>query len=551
MVKEISKNRFFVKKVLFSLIIISAILMTVGYSAINAVILEVNGMVLANPQDGIFITDAVYNTSNNADLTTSHIDNFYGTSLSSYINLTNDPTSSITYTINMYNSDTTSKYFDVATYMPMDDNSTYTNPNITYTLNGLNKYDEVPGKASITFTITFHYLDSNNISMTDLSSYLNFRFISAEDLVTITLNANGGALGTTTMLGKKGDAIGTMPIPTKTNYSFEGWYTALSGGTLYNSETILGSESEITLYARYTANPIQINNVPTITMTQAEASAYYGQVVNLVNGSSFNPNASDQRTWRVFYIDTENKYGDGKGTIYLKADESSSKLIRFSTTFDGTYIEGYTSKFNTLSSTRYYKINGNNVVDSSGNVINTKYLQLNPTYAAGRKNISSTIFYENEKAAAYLSDPSQFTAYADSRTNYAVGSPSIEMWFDAWNSLYGTNYRFYYQYNVGVDGTTGQQKLPGYQMKLNSAAWNQAAGVDENLNISTIDTTGMFATTNGVWTSSPAIVYGGASLVRISSAGFIGNATINMNYAYEPVVSLNQQAMVYTTSYTG
>ena len=551
MVKEISKNRFFVKKVLFSLIIISAILMTVGYSAINAVILEVNGMVLANPQDGIFITDAVYNTSNNADLTTSHIDNFYGTSLSSYINLTNDPTSSITYTINMYNSDTTSKYFDVATYMPMDDNSTYTNPNITYTLNGLNKYDEVPGKASITFTITFHYLDSNNISMTDLSSYLNFRFISAEDLVTITLNANGGALGTTTMLGKKGDAIGTMPIPTKTNYAFEGWYTALSGGTLYNSETILGNESEITLYARYTANPIQINNVPTITMTQSEAKAYYGQVVNLVNGSSFNPNASDQRTWRVFYIDTENKYGDGKGTIYLKADESSSKLIRFSTTFDGTYVEGYTAKFTTLSSTRYYKINGNNVVDSSGNVINTKYLQLNPTYAAGRKNISSTIFFENEKAAAYLSDPSQFTAYADSRTNYAVGSPSIEMWFDAWNSLYGTNYRFYYQYNVGVDGTTGQQKLPGYQMKLNSAAWNQAAGVDENLNISTIDTTGMFATTNGVWTSSPAIVYGGASLVRISSAGFIGNATINMNYAYEPVVSLNQQAMVCTTSYTG
>lgn len=548
---EVSSNMKLVNRMLLVFMTISVIFMAVGYSAINAITFEVTGMALATPQEGIFITDAVYNTSTNADLTTSHISSFYGSSLSSYVNLTNDPASSITYTISMYNSDATSKYFDAVTYMPMDDNSTYTNPNITYSLNGLEKYDEVPGKTPITFTITFYYLDNTNITETDLSSYLNFRFISAEDLVTITFNANGGTLGTTTMLGKKGDAIGTMPIPTKTNYSFEGWYTALSGGTLYNSETILGSESEITLYARYTANPIQINNVPTITMTQAEASAYYGQVVNLVNGSSFNPNASDQRTWRVFYIDTENKYGDGKGTIYLKADESSSKLTRFSTTFDGTNIEGYTSKFTTLSSTRYYKINGNNVVDSSGNVINTKYLQLNPTYAAGRKNISSTIFFENEKAAAYLSDPSQFTAYTDSRTNYAIGSPSIEMWFDAWNSLYGTNYRFYYQYNVGVDGTTGQQKLPGYQMKLNSSAWNQAAGVDGNLNISTIDTTGMFATSNGVWTSSPAIVYGGASLVRISSAGFIGNATINMNYAYEPVVSLNQQAMVYTTSYTG
>ena len=548
---EVSSNMKLVNRMLLVFMTISVIFMAVGYSAINAITFEVAGMALATPQEGIFITDAVYNTSTNADLTTSHISSFYGSSLSSYVNLTNDPSSSITYTISMYNSDATSKYFDAVTYMPMDDNSTYTNQNITYSLNGLEKYDEVPGKTPITFTITFYYLDNTNITETDLSSYLNFRFISAEDLVTITFNANGGTLGTTTMLGKKGDAIGTMPIPTKTNYSFEGWYTALSGGTLYNSETILGSESEITLYARYTANPIQINNVPTITMTQSEAKAYYGQVVNLVNGSSFNPNASDQRTWRVFYIDTENKYGDGKGTIYLKADESSSKLIRFSTTFDSTNIEGYTSKFTTLSSTRYYKINGNNVVDSSGNVINTKYLQLNPTYAAGRKNISSTIFYENEKAAAYLSDPSQFTAYADSRTNYAVGSPSIEMWFDAWNSLYGTNYRFYYQYNVGVDGTTGQQKLPGYQMKLNSAAWNQAAGVSESLNIATIDTTGMFATTNGVFTSSPAIVFGGASLVRISSAGFIGNATINMNYAYEPVVSLNQQAMVYTTSYTG
>lgn len=550
MENEDMKKMCFINRVFLMLIIISVLFLGVGYSAINAVTLEVNGLVLATPQEGIFITDAVYNTSTNADLTSSYIDNFYGTSLSSYVNLTNDPSSSITYTINIYNTDTTAKYFDAVTYMPMDDNSTYTNPNITYTLNGLNKYDEVPANSSITFTITFHYLDSTNITMTDLSSYLNFRFISAEDLVTITLDPNGGTLANTTLLAKKGEAIGTMPIPTKTNYSFEGWYTELTGGTLYSSETILGSESSINLYARYTANPVQINNVPTITMTQAQASTYYGQVVNLVNGSSFNPNASDERTWRVFYIDTDNKYGDGKGTIYLKADEVSSKTMRFSTTYDASSTDGYASKFTTLSSTRYYKIDGDSIVDSSGNVVDTKYLQLNPTYAVGRKNISSTIFYENEKAAAYLADHTQFNAYTDSRTNYAIGSPTIEMWIDSWNGLYGTNYPLYYQWNTGVDGTTGAKKLPGYQLKLGTSDWNQAAGVEENLDISTIDTIGMFSTSNGVWTASPAIVFGGGSLVRISSAGFIGNATINMNYAYEPVVSLNQQAIVYTTSYT-
>ena len=123
------------------------------------------------------------------------------------------------------------------------------------------------------------------------------------------------------------------------------------------------------------------------------------------------------------------------------------------------------------------------------------------------------------------------------------------MWIDSWNSVYGSSHKFTYQYNVNVDGTTEGQKLPGYQLKYNDNAFGQAAGVDENLNIATIDTTGMYATSNGVWLSSPAIVYLGGSLVRLSPSGFIGNATINMNYAYSPVVSLNSQSFVYTTSY--
>ena len=106
---EVSSNMKLVNRMLLVFMTISVIFMAVGYSAINAVTFEITGMALATPQDGIFITDAVYNTSTNADLTTSHISSFYGSSLSSYVNLTNDPASSITYTISMYNSDTTSK----------------------------------------------------------------------------------------------------------------------------------------------------------------------------------------------------------------------------------------------------------------------------------------------------------------------------------------------------------------------------------------------------------------------------------------------------------
>ena len=122
------------------------------------------------------------------------------------------------------------------------------------------------------------------------------------------------------------------------------------------------------------------------------------------------------------------------------------------------------------------------------------------------------------------------------------------MWIDSWNQLYGTNYKFNYRYNINVDGTTESQKLPGYQFNLNGGTWDQAAGLD-TINVNTIDTTGMFTATTGTWLATPAIVYGGGSLVRISPLGFIGNATLNLRYAYTPVVSLNSNSIVYTNQY--
>ena len=540
---------FITNKLFILLILIATLFMSIGYASINSVIMELNGSVVAQTQTGVYIYDITYKSNINADTNSSTIKKYIGTNMSSYIKLSENTNSEITYTVSIYNSTEEDYYFDKVVYLETDDDSTYTNDNITYKLTNLNHDDILPSKGRVIFDITFHYADTTKIDLTDLTSFINYKFVPLKDKVIVYLNANGGTINATEYTTSVGEMYDKLPTPTYTNYTFVGWYDAKSGGNLYNSTKIVSqADNLITLYARWSSDPPAINNVPTITMTQNEAKNYYGQIVKNVNGTLFNPNVDDQRTWRVFYIDTENKYGDGKGTIYLKADEVSSKKLRFSTTFDASSTEGYKSIFNKTSGTRYYKITNNNVVNSSGTVINTKYLQLNPTYATGRKKISSTIFYENEKAAAYLSDPTQFTAYTDSRTNYAIGSPTVEMWIDSWNSVYGSKYRFYYQYNVNVDGTTGAQKLPGYQLKLNSEAWNQAAGID-TININNIDTTSMYKTSIGMWYSSPAIVYEGGSLIRLSSVGFIGNATINMEYAYSPVVSLNNQSKVFTTSY--
>jgi len=72
------------------------------------------------------------------------------------------------------------------------------------------------------------------------------------NLYSVTLNVNGGDALTSNI--KKvilGEAYGTLPTPTRSGYTFSGWYTAVDGGTQVTSETIVTSEIT-TLYARWT-----------------------------------------------------------------------------------------------------------------------------------------------------------------------------------------------------------------------------------------------------------------------------------------------------------
>ena len=68
---------------------------------------------------------------------------------------------------------------------------------------------------------------------------------------TITFNANGGSCSTASKKINCGDAIGTLPTPTRTYYTFNGWYTATSGGTKINTSTTFASST--TVYAQWSS----------------------------------------------------------------------------------------------------------------------------------------------------------------------------------------------------------------------------------------------------------------------------------------------------------
>ena len=47
-----------------------------------------------------------------------------------------------------------------------------------------------------------------------------------------------------------------MPTPTRDYYTFNGWYTAASGGTKITAETTMATATDITVYAHWTQNPL-------------------------------------------------------------------------------------------------------------------------------------------------------------------------------------------------------------------------------------------------------------------------------------------------------
>jgi len=72
-------------------------------------------------------------------------------------------------------------------------------------------------------------------------------------IVTVTFNPNGGTVTPTTATVNAGEKLASLPTPTRSGYTFNGWYTAATGGT---AVTAAGSvfSADATIYAQWTIN---------------------------------------------------------------------------------------------------------------------------------------------------------------------------------------------------------------------------------------------------------------------------------------------------------
>ena len=87
----------------------------------------------------------------------------------------------------------------------------------------------------------------------------------------ITFNPNDGEVTPTYKNIDAGNAIGELPVPTKGVYTFDGWYTGLTDGTLVTEQTI--PEGSVTYYAHwhYEAS----NQVVSFDITNDTIKDYY------------------------------------------------------------------------------------------------------------------------------------------------------------------------------------------------------------------------------------------------------------------------------------
>jgi len=270
----------------------------------------------------------------------------------------------------------------------------------------------------------------------------------------------------------------------------DGTVNALTEGTTII--TVKGKVSGVSTTCTVTVKSNKINGAIEV----GEYEKYYGKkVTNYTAGG---------KTYRIFYIDTEGKFGD-KNTVYLKADWTAND----------TYLTTYTP---------------------SGTDLET-YKKLNPSWATQRGNSTSS-WHTNEKAAAWLCSPSQWTIYCDtSKANYAIGSPTVEMYVASYNQVSHTTG------NYKLGATYRATNVPGYIYTLDGKQPTGYNG-DYSTNVDTLDYIGYNSMYCGKtencyrWLASPsAYDYEYVCLAGGGSAS-LGIDHYGLTYGICPLISL-------------
>ena len=314
--------------------------------------------------------------------------------------------------------------------------------------------------------------------------------ITASD-VTVGKNETAKIQVTTTPSGEVEDLTYTSGTPSVATVAEDGTVTGLYEGT-----------SVITIKGKVSTS---VSTTCTVTVTKTKVRLTAGQIAankETYYGAVAQNYTQGGLTYRIFYVDTKDNFKDGANTIYLKADYKEKAL-----------------------STDISKLTDADI---------TKYKNMNPLWAAKRGSIAPASWNYNEKAAAWLCAPSQWTAYADSSIegSYAIGGPSAEMYVASYNDVAHNNGTA----KGGLSTEYRATSVPGYIYKIDGTEQNNGYYTNSN----TIDNTGynsMYAKSGTWWWLASPSSSGSNRVCTVYGSG-LNDGDSSSAYGLGPLVSL-------------
>ena len=273
-----------------------------------------------------------------------------------------------------------------------------------------------------------------------------------------------------------------------------------------------------------------------VTLTKENFGEYLGKkVTNYVGQSSVTIGGAQYSVspvYRLYYIDFDNKFGDGAGTVYLKADQGP---------------------------TNYELPTTDTSADTAENI---KIRNLNPSLYA-KEVTPPTSTNVNMKAVTWLTNTTNWEGLKTtdktmaSKVNYVLGAPSLEMMMDSYNTHYNltgetpdyadipaspdtTRKKLFYKY---ASGAYGYQVGPNADSEVEYADYTSGNSVKTDSQIDSMYYPG--GSSKYYWLASPsAFNSNGVMFVRGNGGGYVFSNSYYADGAFCPLVSLESDVLL-------
>ena len=230
---------------------------------------------------------------------------------------------------------------------------------------------------------------------------------------TITFDANGGEVSTTSEKGKYNDII-SLPTPTREGYLFIGWFTEKENGIKINTPYRISTAFDTTFYAHWSKNE--------------EPATSTNYVINYnANGGNVTPTSATVESGKTLKLPTPTREGYSFSGWFT--EPSGGTVVNNTTKWFAS--QTIYAHWNEINVTITYNANGGSVSPTSATVKYNGTLTL-PTPTRSGYNFSGWF-----TAASSGNQVNNTTQWTSSQTIYAHWSEIASCWKMGANNFYG------------------------------------------------------------------------------------------------------------------